>query len=170
MQNKTKKSPTKLLLKTSDHFKIGKHTIGYVSDRFKELFLDQSFEKRSAPTFQKLGRNMTDAEIESELKPGLCELGDVLAFLENPPEGTKDGWSNLFYLASCVVYVGWGSYVGRWGVGAWIRDGSEWLSGYRVFSLAIGSGALTPQPSGSLTLELAIKMVKKEGYQVSKIL
>ena len=111
---------------------------------------------------------MKDAEIESELKPGLCILGDVLAFLKNPPEGAKDGNWNLFYTASCVVRVYWYSFAGGWDVYAWERDGSVWDGGSRVFSPATVSGTLETKPLKSLTLEDAIKLVKKEGYVIYK--
>src|SRR3990167_6749262 len=98
-------SINKTKLKASDEFQIGKHNISWLDSDFIKHFGKQEFEERDMPTFQRLLRNMTDAEIEGELKPGLCELGDVLAFLKNPPEGSKDSYWNLFYVGSCVVRV-----------------------------------------------------------------
>ena len=96
------------LYKAKDEFVVGRHNIGYISESFKEYFYGaDDFERKDKPKSQTLSRYMTDSEIESELKPGLCELGDVLAFLENPSEGSKDVYWNLFYFPSCVVYVFW---------------------------------------------------------------
>lgn len=121
-------------LKASEEFVVGKHNIGYVSSDFKSEFKDTEFELSATPTFQKLPRAMNDVVIESELKPGLCTVGDILAFIDNPPEGTKDDYSNLFYTKSFVVGVYWGSGSGMWSVHAYRRDGYEWGSDGRVFS------------------------------------
>lgn len=142
--------------KPLEEFQVGKHNIGWVDSDFHIRFPNIEFKERKLGTFQKLGRNMTDTEIESELKPGMCELGDVVAFLENPPEGTKDGWSNLFYTASVVVGVYWrGSY---WDVDTWDRDGSHWGAEHRVFSPATESVSLSPSESlDTLSLGRLIK-------------
>lgn len=151
---KTKKIAKKLL-SAKDHFVLGKHGIGFVNDTFLNHFGDTTFEKsEKPPVFQKLPRDMNDAAIESELKPGFCELGDVLAFLENPPEGTKDGYANLFYTPSFVVFVLWLRFYGHWGVSAWRRHVSDWDTDTRVFSPAnfVPSKPLTPEHSDSLAL------------------
>lgn len=96
---------------------------------------------------------MTDAEIESELKPGICTIGDVLDFLKNPPEGSKDGNWNLFYLEHFVVGVRWGAWSGFWRVYAWRRgDNNEWDACDRLFSPATKSEALSSSPSDTVTL------------------
>ena len=124
-------------LKVSSEFVEGKNGIGYVSSGFEERFGDREFtEVKKAPTFKKLPRAMTDAEIEGELKLGICSLGDVLAFLKNPPKESKDGYWNLFYFAACVVNVNWNSMNRNWNVNTWPRDGSPWDEGKRVFSPA----------------------------------
>lgn len=93
--------------KPSEEFVEGKYGIGWVSSSFLERVGDVEFEKvEGEPKSQKLPRAMTDEEIESELKPGICGPADVLAFLENPPKESKDGNWNLFYLPSCVVKIG----------------------------------------------------------------
>jgi hypothetical protein len=138
-------------LSTFEEFQIGKHQIGwmYNLDRLPETFTPVT----KLPTFQKLLRNMTEAQIESELKPGLCTPGDVLFFLDNAPEECKDGNWNLFHFASFVVYVDWDSGRGGWNVYAWGRGGRGWDAGDRVFSPATGTQELGTGPSVPLTLE-----------------
>lgn len=153
----------------SQEFVVGKHNIGYVGSDFLSRMGDAEFQMKPVPTFQKLPRYMNDGEIESELKPGLCDLGDVLSFIENPPEGSKDGNWNLFYTPTFVVDVSW--YGDGWDVGTWSRDGLKWHTDYRVFSPATGSSnpkAFTLDSSDTLTLERAIEIVKKEGYRIFK--
>jgi hypothetical protein len=157
-------------MKVSQEFAVGNHKIGYVSDTFSAHFAGQEFEAKPMPKFQKLPRRMTDAEIESELKPGMCEPGDILAFMENAPEECKDGNWNLFYTPAFVVFVLWFDFSGEWRVDAWGRGGDGWGAIDRVFSpatesktLSSSSETLTP-----LTLEAAIEMVKKEGYRIFK--
>lgn len=152
-------------MKALDEFVVGKRSIGYVSSDFKERFGSIEFEKRAMPTFQKLPRAMSDTTIESELKPGFCELGDVIAFLDNPPADSKDGNWNLFYTSAFVVRVRWGG--DEWGVGAWERGGDAWRAGARVFSPAT-VGSVTQDSGHSDALTLAIKLVKKNGYKIFK--
>lgn len=157
--------------KTSDEFKVGNHSIGYISSDFKKLFGNIEFEPRELPTFQKLPHPMSDAEIENELKPGFCEIGDVLAFIENAPAECKDGYANLFYTESCVVGVRWDRFHGGWSVGTWSRDGVRWSADSRVFSPATGSSNTREtalEPSDTLNLEKAIEMVKGVGYKIFK--
>lgn len=122
-------------MNSTKEFVVGKHNIGYVSSDFEKRFKNIEFsEKKTVPTFQKLPRTMTDIEIEYELKPGYCELGDVIAFMDSAPKECKDGNWNLFYTPSFVVSVRWRSRVGRWSVGAFGRYG-HWGGGdSRVFS------------------------------------
>lgn len=127
-----------MAIKASDEFVIGKNDIVWMNDRFTELCADTSFKKKGeGQKYQTLLRAMTDAEIESELKPGICDLADVYTFLKNPPEGTKDGYSNLFYFPACVVGVRWLGY--GWYVLTWQRGGHRWGSDGRVFSPATGA-------------------------------
>lgn len=140
-------------MNSTEQFQVGKHNIGWLDSDFKKHFDGQTFEPSAAmPTFQKLGKRMTDAQIESELKPGYCTLGDVYTFLQNPPEGSKDGWGNLFFFPQCVVRVVWFSGGAGWGVLAWLRGGNGWRAESRVFSPATGSRVLRPLSSESLTL------------------
>lgn len=157
------------MLKASEEFVVGKHGIGYVSSDFSKYFKDTEFELKSIPKFQKLPHSMNDAAIESELKPGICDLGDVLAFLDNPQEGTKDGYSNIFYTANFVVCAFWDG--GAWGVYTWGRGGHDWSGSSRVFSPATNS--LDTQNfalgiSDTLSLEKAIELIKKAGYRIFK--
>lgn len=153
-------------LKASEEFVVGKHKIGYVSSDFKKYVDSIEFEVGSMPKFQKSGKNMKDAEIESELKPGICTLSDVLALIDNAPEECKDGWSNIFYFGAFVVYVGWRADDARWLVDAWYRGGYEWDAGSRVFSPATVPSV--PVNSKSLALEhsvLKITVTAIEGDQ-----
>lgn len=118
-------------------FEVGKHGIGYVSSGFEEFFKGEKFDAVTfAPRSITLPRGMTDAEIERELKPGLCTIGDVVAVLDSGEEKYKDGYWNLFYFRACVVSVYWGAGNGCWNVYAWKRVGNGWRAGYRVFSPA----------------------------------
>lgn len=156
-------------LKASLEFKIGKHNIGWVSSDFIKRFETVEFNINEKPPFQKLPRTMNDAEIELELKPGLCDLGDILAFMDNAPEECKDGNFNLFYTPSCVVSVFWDEFDGDWDVYAWRRDGFGWRAGKRVFSPAIkpsiseSSGRLD-----TLTLELPDEIIL-QGVKYRKV-
>ncbi len=144
--------------KASEEFVVGKHGIGYVYSDFLSNFSSVQFKEKSMPTFQKLPHSMNDAEIENELKPGLCELGDVIAFMDNTPKECKDGNWNLFYTASHVVHVRWGG--DAWHVRAWARDDSPWSADYRVFSPATSSETLNTGPSESLSLDTLEKRIK----------
>lgn len=121
-------------LKASEEFMVGKHSIGWIDSDFTKAFGNDEFDEVAAPTFQKLVKSMKDSEIETGLKPGICTLGDVLAFLKNPVEEYKDGFSNLFYFSEFVVYVNW--YGGDWYVNTWYRYDYSWFAGYRIFSPA----------------------------------
>lgn len=143
--------------KAAEEFVIGKHSIGWVFNF--EQFKDTSFESRKLGTFQKFEKRMPDALIENQLSPGICELGDVLAFIENAPEECRDGWYNLFYLKSCVVRVFWYAGHGEWHVSAWQRDDGDWLAGARVFSPATRLETRKDGPLDSLPLELEINGV-----------
>lgn len=143
--------------KVSQEFIIGKHGIGYVYSDFIQHVGDVEFElSNTQPKYQKLPKRMDDFQIESELKPGYCTLGDIIAFMGNAPEECKDGWANLFYLPQCVVYVYWRADDRDWSVDAWQRGGIRWIAGYRVFSPATDSGAVSTSTLDTLPLELTI--------------
>lgn len=137
-------------MKASTEFVKGNHKIGYIESSFTSEFRDTEFNSKSIPTFQKLPRRMNDAEIETELKPGLCELGDLLSFLDNSPEECKDGNWNLFYFKAFVVHVHWNSDVGEWSVGTWGRVDDRWPSGDRVFSPATDISVTSPSVPSTL--------------------
>lgn len=142
-------------MKTIDEFKIGNHNIGWMSDRFKEYFKEQTtVDKAPTPTFQKLPRSMKDIEIEYELKPGYSGLKDILAFLDNAPQECKDGNWNLFYTPSSVVNVYWSG--DDWYLSTWDRDDYAWYGDERVFSPATESSITQLESSDTLPLELNI--------------
>lgn len=151
-------------LRLSKEFIVGKHQIGLIYGF--DLFKDETFEQCPMPSWQELQRKMTDAQIETELKPGICTPGDVLAFLDNAPEECKDGKFNLFYLPSCVVYVFWFSDYRYWVVRTWYRDGNSWDAGNRVFSPATGARKLGAEHSDTLTFEsLAARVEALEAWK-----
>lgn len=125
-------------MNSKEEFVTGKHSIIWVDFEFEENFPNIEFESVSYPVPQTLTERMSDARIESELKPGMCTLGDVLAFLDNAPEECKDGYANLFYFHQCVVGVYWSSGGRGWDVSTWQRGGRGWGAGGRVFSPATG--------------------------------
>lgn len=140
-------------LKAKDEFKVGKHNIGWVSDFFKDNYGSESFEESAKmPTSQTLTKYMTDSEIQSELKPDECTLGDVLIFLENDTKEHRDGNWNIFYVGTFVVGVFWNSRGGGWFVGTWYRDSRVWLTVTRVFSPATDPKTLGTKPSDTLIL------------------
>lgn len=147
-------------MQSTQEFQVGKHGIGYLYGESKIAGLE--FQTRNLGCFRKLERAMSDSEIESELKPGSCELGDVIAFLDAAPQECKDGYANLFYLPQCVVYVYWNG--SRWDVFAWDRDVSRWDAGRRVFSPASDrSDTHVTKSSDALTLEsLGARVAKLE--------
>lgn len=160
-------------MKASSEFIVGKHGIGWIDSDFKKNFGDTEFsEKDGCPTFKKLPRYMTDSEIESEMRPGLCELGDILAFLKNPPEGTKDGYANIFYIKNSgfVVSVRWYAEGGECYVSCWDRGGRDWHDDYRVFSPATDATELGAQPSDTLTLETRVKVLEDIVEKMRKVL
>ena len=146
-------------MKTRDVIQVGNHAIGYVSERFIERYGDVEIKDVGTPTFQNTPRRMADAEIERELKPGICTSSDVLAFIKSAPEECKDGYYNLFYFEAFVVDVRWDGVGGGWSVFAWDRDDVGWDAGSRIFSPATGSS----EPLSSLTLEtLSARITKLE--------
>lgn len=87
----------------------------------------------------------SDKEIEAALGENhLFEAGEVYTLIGNlvskqskGEEGAllANGYSNLFYISSCVVIVHWSSYGQGWYVYAWRRS-YYWRGGRRVFSPA----------------------------------
>lgn len=146
----------------------------WVSSSFTEKFGNKDIKPtKTVPGFKKLERNMYDHEIKSELGPEECTLEDVAAFLKNPPEGFDDGYSNIFYVAGCVVSVHWYSDYRVWDVNAWALDDDRWRAGFRAFgrnwnSEPLASGSLGPSDSLTLGLSEAIEKVKAAGYVVFK--
>lgn len=135
-----------------EEFQVRKHDIGYLGSDFLPRLGHLPLEEKTVGSFQKLPRYMKDSEIISEMKPGECSLGDVLAFLKKAPKECFDGNWNLFYIAETAFVVGvcWFAGFGRWCVRAWDR-GSAWDADFRVFSPATGSSK--PSELGSSTLE-----------------
>jgi len=151
-------------MKTKDEFVVGKHNIDWVSNLD---CLPKTFEPVEAmPTYQLLPRTMTDAEIERELQPRLCTLGDVLYFLEHAPQECRDDYCNIFYTASCVVYVRWHADYGEGYVGTWRRGDGAWGRGHRVLSSATDTEKLGNGHSDSMSLaSLEARITKLEAWR-----
>lgn len=133
-------------LKSSQVFKVDNLGIGWVDNDFTSRFGDQSFEPRTLGTFHTLTEAMS---VDKMLEKGLakeCELGDVHAFLENPPKGTDDGYANLFAIKNSSCVVGVNRDGSGWDVSTWNRV-NGWSAGRRVFSPATESKNLGPKPS-----------------------
>lgn len=154
-------------MKASEEFVVGKHGIGWVDYDFKSRYGSESFEPvATLGTYQTLPRYMSDKAIESELKPGICTLGDVLALLEGAPQESKDGNWNIFYVGAFVVGVRWIDVA--WYVGTWHRGDSVWYAGVRVFSPATGAQDLVAGPSDSLTLEARVRALEEWQQRVQQ--
>lgn len=146
-------------MKTAQEFKVGKHDIGWISSSFFER-LPKTFTEKEMPRIETLTKDSTDAEIEET--HGLCELGHILAFLKNPPEGTKGGYFNIFYTESCVVDVYWSSGHSRWDVDTWYRGVDRWHAGHRVLSPATDTKDTQKKTLGDFdALTLRIEKLEK---------
>lgn len=133
----------------------------WVSSSFNEKFGNEDIKPaKTVPAFKTLTKNMYDSEIKSELGIEECTLEDVAAFLKNPPEGTNDGYTNLFYVAGCVVRVYWFSDDREWSVHAWGLDGGHWSAGNRAFGCNVPQN-LSPE-SDALSLGLLARVEKLE--------
>ncbi len=156
-------------MKPSQEFIKGKHRIGNIGSDFLTRLGDKEFGEKSMPTFQVLSQDMTDAEIERELNPGICDHGDMLTFLDNAPKEFLDGRACIFYFPSFVVTVYWSVSGGGWIIDVGLRGFYKWSASRRVLSPANNSWAFRySKSSDSFTLESAIALVKKEGYKVTK--
>lgn len=141
----------------------------WVSSSFTEKFGSKDIKPaKTVPPFKTLTKSMYDSEIKSEFGATESTLEDVAAFLKDPPEGTKDGYSNIFYVSGFVVRVYWGAGSGEWYVDVWSLDVYRWDAGVRVF-FRNSPDALAQESSDSLDLDAAIAMVKEAGYTVVKI-
>lgn len=107
----------------------------WVSSSFTDKFGNKDVTPaNTVPPFKTLAKDMLDSEIQKELGATECTLGDIAAFLENPPEGANNGYANIFYLPGFVVDVCWGAGSREWSVSDWPLDDYRWGAGRRVFS------------------------------------
>lgn len=143
----------------------------WVSDSFTEKFGNEEITPaKTVPPFKTLEQDMNDHEIKKELGVQESTLEDVAAFLENPPEGTDDGYTNLFYVAGYVVNVCWDDDDHEWNVRAWKLDDDDWDAGLRAFSRNSSSDTLESSDTESLGLLEAVEVCKEAGYVVYKAL
>lgn len=134
--------------KASDEIKVGKYQIGWVSG---SLNLDVKIEKRPTPTYTPLKNDTTFCDLP------LCDLSDVVAFLKDPPQESKDGYGNYFKCGSVLVFVFWFGDYREWLVDDWDPDYGV-SAGRRVFS---GNLSLKSSASDTLSLESLDTRLKK---------
>lgn len=129
-------------IKASSVIKEGKLNIGYISTAVQDMLAGQEVTEVVVPTYWTLTKRTTDKAILADKRTAECSWSDLHAFLKNPPEGSKDGNWNLFYIKDTdrVVSVRWRSDDREWGVLDWSRE-DVWYAGRRVFSPATGSRA-----------------------------
>lgn len=129
----------------------------WVSDSFTRKFGNEEIKpSKEVPAYRTLGKDMTDDDIFTEFGIKECSLSDVAAFLKNPPEGTDDGYTNIFYIKDGpVAGLFWGAVSGRWNLDDWSRGGSRWNPGYRAFGATVPSASLSSsETSDSLTVRV----------------
>ena len=119
----------------------------WVSEDFRNRVATKAKARNVVPKTRHvdLARKMTDAQIETMLGEGhlfsevsLCGLLEkMLSDQSDGKDGQllNNGFANLFYTASSVVYVYWSAGYRWWYVSTWQRDDREWNASYRVFSL-----------------------------------
>ncbi len=122
----------------------------YVWDDFQTRVVKLAKPINTGTTFKvnvdELGADLTDKEIENGLpKNHLWDEGALCAvvaeMISKQPEGKEgdllnNGYANLFYTSSCVVFVFWRAVSSKWGVNTWDRGGLGWSAGVRVLSPA----------------------------------
>lgn len=155
-------------LKTKDHFKVGKHNIGWISDTFLDQ-VDATFEKGLMPSYHTLTRYMTAKEIKSEINPGKCSLGDIIAFLDNAPKECKDGYGNFFYCGSLLVRVHWDCVSHYWDVFGWNPDGVV-NAPRRAFSNNLPLRSLDTDTSTLASLATRIEKLEEFEEKIRKFL
>lgn len=122
----------------------------FVSDSFRDLVVAKAEPLEAGKTFvvkpQVLARNASDAEIEEELgeerwhlfdeTAAAAVVADLITKQSKGEEGPllNNGFANLLYLGSCVVFVSWYADGREWLVDAWLRDDDSWFAGHLVFS------------------------------------
>lgn len=122
----------------------------YVWSDFKERILAKvrptdAGKKFTVASF-KLIKDSTDEQIEADLpqehlfsETDVCAIVAEMITKQSKGEAgdlLSNGYANLFYTDSFVVYVLWSSFGRRWSVDAWSRGGYEWDVDDRVFSPA----------------------------------
>jgi len=125
----------------------------WVYDGFRNLVVAKAQPTEAGTVFKLdhalLTQNMTDEKIEGSLPKNhlfdesvLCAIiAQMIAEQPNGKEGKllNNGYANLFYTSSCVVYVYWRAVYRKWYVRTWRRGDNGWDAGRRVFSPATGT-------------------------------
>ncbi len=125
----------------------------YVWDDFCSRIVAQTKPTAAGTAFKLnnalLTKDMSDEEIESALpkdhlfgESALCAI--IASMISEQPSGKEgkllnNGYANLFYTSSCVVFVYWYADYREWLVNAWERADDRWRAGRQVFSPATGA-------------------------------
>ncbi len=120
----------------------------WVGEEFRFRVVAKAEASTTVPAFKHvdLPLDMNDAKIEKRLgdrhfftETETCALiADLIAKQEGGTEGEllNNGYSDLFYLVSCVVRVVWYADGRKWRVCTWRRNDCGWNAGSRAFSPA----------------------------------
>lgn len=84
--------------------------------------------------------NAYDHDIKAELperhEVELWQIAELIETQKNGKEGRllTNGYTNIFYVAGCAVYVFWHADHRKWNVRGWELDDDDWYADLRVFS------------------------------------
>lgn len=161
-------------MKTSKFFKVGKNNIGYVSDKFQELFGDTEFEipKKLELQHKVLEKPMLDKEILEKWRPQESNLGELAWAIENSANLLKNSYANIFYISDknntlWAVDAYWDPDYGGWSVNVYsVASLVEWDAGHRVLSQVFSE--LGSSDSGDL--EKRVRTMEEDMKKIRKII
>lgn len=148
--------------------------IGYVGDRFLEVFGSMPFTRPKKFTIQtkRLERSMSDKEILSEFEPESITLEHLAYALKNLE---RKGWY-IFYIKDATgtlwaVRASWDASCGDWFVRASsVGRPREWRAGRQVVSQVFGSGKIGPLELGTIDYESRIQELERFKKKVESML
>ncbi|MEK9185680.1 MAG: hypothetical protein AAB863_02790 [Patescibacteria group bacterium] len=125
----------------------------YVWDDFRSKIVSGARPSEAGAIFKierfDLTRQLGDEEIERALPKShlfgddaVCAL--VASLITRQPNGEEgvllnNGYANLFYTSSCVVYAHWSAGGRGWDIHTWGRCDFRWIADGRAFSPATGN-------------------------------